>query len=406
VKDAQVWLAAIVDSSDDAIIGKRLDGTIVSWNAGAEHTFGYTAGEMIGESVLKLFPPDRYDEEKVIIAQLARGRRVAHFETVRIRKDGTPIDVSLSTSPIRDASGTIIGAAKIARDITEKKRSERQLAQLNEQLKAQTLELERANAHLTAVADLAKEAQREAERANRVKGDFLASMSHELRTPLNAISGYADLMEAGVAGDLPEDYRRYVEKIQKSQRHLQELISRVLDFAKLEAGKLTVGVSAIPVASLFSRLEPMVAPQARTKRQNLQLLPAPPNVQVLADTDRAIQILLNLLSNAIKFTPPGGSIVVEAVPNAGPHVEIRVSDTGPGIASHDLDRVFEPFVQLDSTLTRNHEGTGLGLAISRDLARAMNGDLTAHSEPGKGATFTLRLPRPKDGPAATATASS
>lgn len=391
--DAQLWLAAIVDSSDDAIVGKRLDGTIVSWNAGAERIFGYTAGEMIGQSVLKLFPPERYDEEKVIIAKLLKGERVEHFETVRLRKDGTPIDVSLSTSPIRDVDGTIVGAAKIARDITETKRAQAELARLNRQLALQAVDLENANAHLAKVAALAQEAQLEAERANRVKSDFLASMSHELRTPLNAISGYADLMEAGVAGDLPPEYHSYVDKIQRSQRHLQELISRVLDFSKLEAGKLVVATSPTGVDTLLSRLEPMVSPQARFKKLALTVTPATPDLRVLADTDRTIQILLNLLSNAIKFTPSGGSIVVEAAASPDTNVEIKVTDTGPGIPSEDIERVFEPFVQLDATLTRGHDGTGLGLAISRDLAREMNGDLTAQSTVGKGSTFILRLPR-------------
>ncbi len=391
--DAKTWLAAIVDSSDDAIIGKRLDGTIVSWNAGAERIFGYTAGEMIGQSVLKLFPPERLAEEKVIIARLVRGERVEHFETVRVHKNGSRIDISLSTSPIRDADGGVVGAAKIARDITESKRARQALALLNDRLAAQTEELESANEHLNAVADLARESQLEAERANRVKSEFLAAMSHELRTPLNAISGYADLMKAEVAGDLPADYHAYIEKIQRSQRHLQDLIGRVLDFSKLEAGKLTVSVAPTPVEHLLSSVEPMIAPQAHARQLSLHVLSPSPGLAVLADSDRTCQILLNLLSNAVKFTQPGGSIVVETVPGADTDVEIRVRDTGPGIPPRDLERVFEPFVQLDTTLTRGHEGTGLGLAISRDLARAMKGDLFAESVVGEGSTFVLRLPR-------------
>lgn len=405
--DAQRWLAAIVDSSDDAIIGKRLDGTIVSWNAAAERIFGYTAEEMIGQSVIRLFPPELVDEEKDLVAQLVRGERVNHFETTRVRKDGTRIAVSLSVSPILDAGGTIIGAANITREVTEANRIRSEMRNLNARLEERTGELQRqlqetailaqeleeTNERLHEAVDVARQAQSEAEAASRAKGDFLATMSHELRTPLNAISGYADLMDSGVFGDLAPEYRGYVDRIRHSQRHLLELISAVLDFSKLEAGGLELSAAVVPVADVLSRLELMTTPLANAKTQQLRVERPADQLCIKGDRERALQILLNLVGNAVKFTPPGGAITVNAGADSDAAVAIRVRDNGPGIAEDNLKRIFDPFVQLDYSLTRGHQGAGLGLAISRDLARAMGGDVTAQSNPGEGSTFTLTLPR-------------
>jgi PAS domain S-box-containing protein len=402
--EAQRWLAAIVESSDDAIIGKRLDGTVVSWNAAATRIFGYTAKEMIGESILKLFPPELESEESTIVSRLVRGERVDHYETTRIRKDGAQVLVSLSVSPILDSSGAIVGAAKIARDITEAKRMRDSLRNVNEKLVQQATELEQqleeaasmateleeSNEQLNKAVAAARRAQQESEGANRVKSEFLATMSHELRTPLNAISGYADLMEAGVYGELPMQYKDYLDRIKKSQVHLLELISGLLDYSKLEAGKLNLESEPVSVADLFTRLEPLVLPQAVAKKQQLRLAPPPDGLRVHADADRAVQILLNLVANAIKFTPGDGSITVETGVKSE-YVVIRVKDTGPGVAAGDRERIFEPFVQIDKSLTRENQGSGLGLAISRELARAMGGDISLESAPSRGAIFALKL---------------
>ncbi|HEU4996443.1 MAG TPA: PAS domain S-box protein [Gemmatimonadaceae bacterium] len=404
-REAEAWLAAIVSSSDDAIVGKRLDSTVVSWNDGATRVFGYTADEMIGASILTLFPPELKHEEQDIIDQLVQGNRVEHYETTRIRKDGTRIDVSVSVSPIRDRAGEIVGASKIARDITESKRLRESVRILNEELEEQAnaleqqleesqamgAELEDVNLQLNEAAEAARRAQREAEEANRARAEFLRTMSHELRTPLNAIGGYADLMESAVHGALPLPYREYVDRIRRSQRHLLDLINGVLDFSRLEAGRLSVERTAVNVGELFQRLLPLVEPQAREKQQQLEIeRPGAPLV-ALADEDRTLQILLNLVSNAIKFTPREGRIVVRAVERPERRVALQVQDSGPGIRPVDQQRVFEPFVQIDRSLTRTAEGSGLGLAISRELARAMNGDLTVESTPGQGSIFTLTL---------------
>ena len=404
--DAQRWLAAIVESSDDAIIGKRLDGTIVSWNAAAARIYGYTAAEMIGESVLKLFPPELVDEERTIIAKLVRGEQIEHYETKRRRKDGHIIDVSLSVAPILDATGAIIGASKIARDVTREKQMREALQNLNAELETQAVELEErlqestrlslaleeSNTQLNRALAAARVAQQQAEEASRAKTDFLATMSHELRTPLNAIGGYADLLLTGVSGSVSVEQRDYVERIRKSQLHLLDLISSLMDFAKLDAGKLEVSLHDVPVAELLTRLETLVRPQARAKSQKLRIEIPAENLVCRADRERTLQVLLNLVSNAIKFTPTDGAIAVEAK-KEDELVAIRVIDSGPGVAAEHGDRIFEPFVQLEEPLTRQHGGAGLGLAISRELARAMNGDVLLERNGSPGATFVLQLRR-------------
>jgi PAS domain S-box-containing protein len=405
--EAQRWLAAIVESSDDAIIGKKLDGTIVSWNAAATRMFGFTPKEIIGESILKLFPPELKHEETTLISRLVRGERVEHYETTRVRRDGSRVDVSLSLSPILDSGGAIVGASTIVREVTEAKQLRASLRILNESLEHHAVELERrlkeaaamaqelqeSNEQLNRAVARARQSQREAEAANRFKNEFLATMSHELRTPLNAIGGYADLMDADVLGQLPLEYRDYLNRIRKSQEHLLDLISGLLDFSKLEAGRLQLDLAPVSVGDLFTRLEPMVLPQAQTKQQELRFERPADDLRVQADGDRALQILLNLVSNAIKFTRESGSISVAASADSNSSVVIRVQDTGAGIEPVDIERIFEPFVQIDKSLTREHPGSGLGLAISRELARAMGGDITVESTPGRGSTFALTLQR-------------
>ena len=420
------WLAAIVDSSDDAIIGKTLDTIIRSWNAGATRIFGYEPHEIIGKSVYTLIPPDRHDEEPVIIGRLSRGERVDHFETVRLRKDGSLVEVSLSVSPIRDKEGRIIGAAKIARDITDAKRLQRAERELTEQLQelaseleqqveeAQTLqeELEQTNEDLMrSLADVeesreqalaarehalesrrqAERARAEAEKANAAKSEFLAMMSHELRTPLNAIAGYVDLLEMEIRGSLNSEQRQDLVRIKKSQRTLLRLIEDVLNFAKLESGRLEFRYEPVDMNEFLGTLEQFVAPRLAQKHLGYRLEPCRSEAVIPIDRDKVEQIMLNLLSNAVKFTDSGEIVVRCEVERA--RVRIHVCDTGRGIRADLRESIFEPFVQGDPSLTRTAEGTGLGLSISRQLARAMGGDITIESEIGHGSVFTLVLPR-------------
>jgi signal transduction histidine kinase len=218
-------------------------------------------------------------------------------------------------------------------------------------------------------------------------------MSHELRTPLNAIGGYAELLEMGVRGPVNDAQRLDLGRIQHSQRHLLGLINEVLNYARVEGGAVRYATADVSVASVLASVEPLVRPQLEAKGLTLRALPAPRGLAVHADEDKVRQILLNLLSNAVKFTDRGGCVTLETIddPEAG-RVRFRVVDTGIGIPPDKLDVIFDPFVQVNASLTRTQEGAGLGLAISRDLARGMGGELTVESAPGQGSTFTLSLP--------------
>jgi signal transduction histidine kinase len=235
-------------------------------------------------------------------------------------------------------------------------------------------------------------AQAAAEAANRAKSEFLAVMSHELRTPLNAITGYADLIEMGIHGPVTPEQRADLERIQRSQRHLTGLINGVLNYSRLEAGALYYEVQDVALDEVLATCEALIAPQLSARRLAMAFDGYDPALKVRADAEKLKQIVLNLLSNAVKFTEPGGRITLTCTPRPDA-VAITVSDTGHGIAADQLERIFDPFVQVDARLVRTHEGVGLGLAISRDLARGMGGDITAESTPGAGSTFTLLLPR-------------
>ena len=233
----------------------------------------------------------------------------------------------------------------------------------------------------------------DAQAANRAKSDFLATVSHELRTPLNAIAGYTELLEMGLRGPLTEPQRRDLARIRASGQHLLGLISGVLDLNRIERGQVSYALTTISVDDFLTDLDALISPQAAAKSLTLEYLPSGRSLTVTADREKLRQILLNLLSNAIRYTPPGGRIRLSAAAVGTSKVEIAIEDTGPGIPEARREQIFEPFVQLDRSLTQPQEGLGLGLAISRDLARGMDGDLRLASNSSGGATFILLLLR-------------
>ena len=235
----------------------------------------------------------------------------------------------------------------------------------------------------------------EARSANNAKSEFLTIMSHELRTPLNAIGGYADLMEMGLRGPVTPEQKRDLDRIKLSQQHLLGLISAVLDLSRIESGRVAYRPEPVALFPFLTSVDALVGPQAAAKALSLRCEPCETDVVVFTDREKLRQIMLNLLSNAIRHTPPHGLITVSVEPR-GDLAAIIVEDSGPGIPSDKLEQVFEPFVQLDRSLTQSREGMGLGLAISRDLARGMGGDLVAQARPNTGARFVLTLPRAED----------
>jgi len=303
------------------------------------------------------------------------GRRYAEADKLLVEQLAERAAIAIDNARLfTETEAARLALEKSRRDLTS---TNEKLSQINEELVAKTR--------------LAEQSRAEAEAANRSKADFLAHMSHELRTPLNAIAGYSELMELGLHGPLTAEQAEDLRRIKKSQRHLLSLINDVLNFAKLEAAHVRYEITSVSVRKVVCALEAMIAPQMAAKE--LVYVPGEidPGLLALGDEEKIQQILLNLLSNAVKFTGPGGRISV-AASRADDWVCIEVADTGCGIPDDKQMLVFEPFVQLERTLSSPHQGTGLGLAISRDLARGMRGELTVESTAGHGAVFRLRLP--------------
>jgi signal transduction histidine kinase len=318
-----------------------------------------------------------------------RGRRREWVGRLRRRGDGT-IDVAVTVGGIRDPmTHRLIGARWLVRDITAwvvaETEARRLTADLERRVTERTRELEARTRQLA-------ERSLEAETANRAKGQFLAAMSHEIRTPLNAIAGYAELLELGIHGSITDRQRDFIQRIRRANGHLLGILNDILNFAKLESARVRYAVMAVSMNETVEVAMQVIEPQAVAKGIALSRVPCGAEVVARADPDKVLQIALNLLTNAVKFTPPGGKITIGSAGDIH-EVWLEVADTGRGIASDQLETIFEPFVQVGRMSTDVQDGVGLGLAISRDLARGMDGDLTARSILGKGSTFRLALPR-------------
>jgi len=364
---AQGRLAAIVADSEDAIVSKTLDGVITSWNRAAEDLFGYPAAEAIGQPITLIVPADRRAEEEDVLARLRRGEAVRHFETVRVRKDGTHVDVSLTISPVRNRRGKVVGASKIARDISERRRLEEERRQL--------------------VAG-ARAALAEAQAGNRARDEFLALLGHELRNPLGAMANSAQVL--GLGGVPPERADRARQILVRQVHHLTRLVEDLLDVGRVTAGKLVLDRRPLELADAVERSLSALAAAGKTDRHELVVEMEP--VWLDADEVRVEQIIGNLVENAVKYTPARGRIRVSVRRVEGDAV-LRVQDDGIGMSPDLLARVFDLFVQGERTLERGPGGLGIGLTLVRRLVELHGGTVEAASEgAGRGSTFTVRLP--------------
>ena len=368
-------LTAIIESSDDAIISKDLNGIITSWNPAAERMFGYTAAEAVGKSIRLIIPVERQQEEDKVLKWLRRGERIDHFDTVRRRKDGTSIEISLTVSPIIDGDGRVVGASKIARDITDRKRSEA----VRERLLA------------------AEQALRaEAERSSRMKDEFLAILSHELRTPLTSMLGWTRVLRARKLDEIAT--ASALEVLERNTRLMAQLIDDLLDMSRIISGKLKIEQEPVDLVTVIEAALESVRPAADAKSLQIATVLDPATGPVWGDALRLQQVLWNLLSNAVKFTPPKGKIEVSLCLE-NDHARITVTDTGSGIPLEILPRIFDRFRQAEEPSTgRRHGGLGLGLAIAREVVERHGGTIVAESQgPGWGSTFTVTLPMMAEG---------
>src|SRR5664280_1298886 len=485
--DSDLTLAAIVNTSTDGIIGKDIEGHIISWNKAAENIYGYTEQEMHGQNISLLAPPGYKEEILNQLNKLRAGELIKNHETKRVRKDGVVIDISLTLSPIKDKLGNIYGVSAIMHDITEQKKAKQllivseysesiintvrePLIVLDQDLRVVTVsrsfydffkvnpeetvgqliydlgnkqwdipklrelledilpkkvsfdnyEVEHnfadigrrimlLNARqikrvwgkeriiLLAIEDITERKEIEAglekaheelkdlatelKRTALVKSEFLANMSHELRTPLNSINGFSEVLYDETFGPLNEKQKKYVNNVLTSGKHLLLLINQILDMAKVEAGKMNLALSSLPMKSLLNEISLLVADMVSKKKieMSLEIAEDLPNIE--ADELKVKEIMYNLLSNAVKFTPEGGKIGMRAsTRKTDSEIEIMVWDTGVGIAPENMKKIFEGFFRVDTPYSRVTEGTGLGLPLSKKLVELHGGKLTVESK--------------------------
>ncbi len=370
-------LSAVVESSDDAILTKTLDSIITSWNPGAQRIFGYTADEVLGKPITILIPEEYRHEEPAIIERLRRGERIDHYSTIRRRKDGTLIDVSLTVSPLRDPSGRVIGASKIARDITAQKRAEAGLVRLYEAAQREIENRERA-----------EQALRETDAR---KDHFLATLAHELRNPL------APIRQAALISDTPgatEAQKRWShDVISRQVHHMALLLDDLLDISRVTRGTLELRTEMTELSAVVDAAVETARPALDAKRHSFSLNLPPEPVRFAADPLRLAQVLSNLLTNAAKYTDPGGSIELRASASED-FVTLTVADTGVGLAPESLSQVFMMFSQVKTTRDRSEGGLGIGLALSKGIVELHGGTIEAQSAgEGRGSEFSVTLPR-------------
>jgi PAS domain S-box-containing protein len=375
-------LAAVVNSSDDAIISKNLDSIITSWNAGAQRIFGYTASEAIGRPIWMLFPPDRIDEEAAILEKIRVGQRVEHFETLRMRKDGSLVEISVTISPIKDAQGRVVGASKIARDISERRQAQRAIDVARR-------ELEHANRQLRLLAGDLEERVREKTRQleeNRQDWEaFAYSISHDLRAQLRAILNFGSILQQQLEDKFSREEQGYFQRIVTAAERIGAMVDGVLAFTKVARAELE-----LEEVSVDSVLSDVVQGSADLQPPAAQLRIHAPLGRVMANRAGLHQCLANLLGNAVKYVAPGTvpSVAVRTE-RRGEFVRIWIEDNGIGIPEGEQVNLFQMFQRMGNA--RGYEGTGLGLAIVRRAAERMGGKVGVESTSGQGSRFWIEL---------------
>lgn len=351
--EAAFRLAAIVSSSDDAIVSKDLNGIVTSWNAAAERIFGYTAEEMIGRSIRTIIPLDRQSEEDDVLARVRRGERVDHFDTVRQRKDGRLIDVSLTISPVKDGSGRITGASKIARDVSERKRAEDMLQQ-----------------------------------SLQLKDQFLSMVSHELRTPIATVLGNGQLLlrRSDVLGD--DDKKQALADIVSETERLQQIIENLLVLSRMDAGR-ELKAEPLHLPRLVQQVVTSFERSVPGRTITLTVAEAVP----IASGEPALvtHVLENLLSNATKYSPPAATVTISVGTNQRKQPEVTVIDQGIGFSEEDAAQLFTPFYRSRAASLKAG-GMGLGLAVCKRILEVQGGSIEARSRPEGGAEFRFALP--------------
>lgn len=355
----QAILAAIITTSDDAIVSKTLQGIITSWNPSAERMFGYSEAEAVGRHITLIIPPDRIKEEEYIIGEIVKGNRIDHFETIRLSKDGRNIPISVSISPIIDSTGTIIGASKIARDISEQRAAREE------------------NARLFA----------EVQSLNEKKDEFIGLASHELKTPLTSINGYLQII-SGMITD--EKAVKFLHKTQLQVKKLSALVSDLLDVSKIEAGKLQITREAFDINQVLVDAIELIG--YGNKSHAIKRITPTGALIVTGDAHRVEQVIINLLTNAIRYSPGANKIEVGLTREAN-EVIVWVKDSGIGIPVDKQQDIFTRFYRVDND-NPTISGLGIGLYLSREIIMRHGGRIWAESEPGKGSTFFFSLPAP------------
>lgn len=337
--------AAIIDSSDDAIISKSVDGYITSWNPGAQRLYGYTAEEIIGKPISILMPPEKKDDFPYIMKQLHEGKKVEHYRTQRMTKDGRILHVSITVSPIRDSQGNIIGASKIARDISERVENERR------------------------------------------KDELISTASHELKTPITSQKAFGELLEKIIENKGYDELKPIIQKINKQTDKLTKLIEDFLELSKLQIGKIKMRKKNFS----FDRLIDEIVDEIQMVSQQEIIKKGKTNKIIKADRERIGQVITNLLSNAIKYSPRGGKVIITSQVERN-KIIVSVQDFGIGIPAKYHQKIFERFFRVNDSDERTYPGMGIGLHLSNEIILHHKGKIWVKSEKGKGSTFYFSLP--------------